>query len=72
MSQALSDNQPRFMRVVPAAEWSGLSPSTIRRWLAEGRLATNRPPGTRLVLIDLAELAAVLRGDHAAQPVGAA
>lgn len=50
----------RFLGIADAAAYCGLGASTLRRWLAEGRLTALRP--SRRVLIDRAELDALIRG----------
>lgn len=51
----------RQLRTVEAAaEYLGVAPRTIRRWIAAGTLTGYRA-GPRLVRVDLAELDAMLR-----------
>lgn len=50
-----------FVPVHVAAHRAGVTPSTVRRWLAEGRLRRYYVGPTRRVVIDAAELAAKLR-----------
>ena len=46
--------------IAAAAEYAGVSPKTIRRYIAAGRLAAYRV-GPRLIRVDLAEVEAMLR-----------
>lgn len=50
----------RLGSVADAAAYADLSPRTIRRYVAEGRLTGYRV-GPRLVKVDLAELDAIVR-----------
>ncbi len=45
---------PRWLSIAAAAAYSGLSVSTIRAWLREGRLRPHRP--SRRVLVDREQL----------------
>lgn len=59
------------VRVGQAAEMLGVTVETLRRWGAEGRLATSRSPGgQRLVAIaDVARLLRERRRSGAARPI---
>ena len=50
-----------FVPVHVAAHRAGVTPSTVRRWLAEGRLQKYYIGITKRVVISAAELAAKLR-----------
>ena len=57
----LHEPTPRSIAsIAAAAEHAGLSPKTIRRYIAAGRLAAYRV-GPRLIRVDLAEVDALLR-----------
>jgi excisionase family DNA binding protein len=56
------DNSPAVRRldnITGAAEYAGVCPKTIRRWIADGRITGYRM-GPRLIRVDLDELAAML------------
>jgi len=50
-----------FLTVKGAAEYLGVSPSTLRNWDRSGKLKPHRHPMNRYRLYRLAELEAVLR-----------
>jgi excisionase family DNA binding protein len=50
----------RLISITDAAAYADVSPRTIRRWIATGRLPGYRV-GPRLVKVDLADLDAVVR-----------
>ena len=53
---------PRRGSTAPAgAKHAAVHHTTIRRWIAEGRLNGYRAPGTRTLRIDLNELDALLK-----------
>jgi excisionase family DNA binding protein len=43
-----------------AAEWVGVDPTTLRRWIAKGKLPAYRIAGTRNLRLDRAEVEALL------------
>jgi excisionase family DNA binding protein len=53
--------EPKFGLVEVAARSRGLGYSTLRKWIAEGKLKTFRPHGHRRHLVEFAELDAVIR-----------
>jgi len=55
--------RPRYARLAGASTYSGLSFSTLRRMLLDGRLTAHRPRGVDVILIDLRQL------DELIQPV---
>lgn len=55
----------RLDSIPNAAEYIGVNPKTIRRWIAAGRLSAYRL-GPRLIKVDLDQLDAML------QPIGGA
>jgi len=63
--------QVRFAGYRGAAKFAGVSPRTVRRWVAAGLLTPFRPPQTRPVLLDLAEVERLVRGSAQALPCGA-
>ena len=61
----------RAYRVDETAEMVGVSVSTIRNWIRDGRLRALRPAGPgagRAVLVPAAEIARLLADDAEAQP----
>lgn len=62
-TKAAVDTLPARPSVRQAAEWIGVDPKTIRRWIAQGRLKAFRV-GPRLIRIDRESLIAL------ASPVG--
>jgi excisionase family DNA binding protein len=62
MSQhVITSGVARYLRVVPAARYAGVSADTIRRWIEIGRLRAYRPGGV-IVLVEVAELDRLLQG----------
>ena len=60
-----SPTAPRWLRVQQAADLLGVSPNTVRRWVAQGRIACRRTPsGQRRFLAD--DLERVLGNGHPA------
>jgi excisionase family DNA binding protein len=51
----------RLLTQAEAADYLGVSPRTIRTYIARGILKANRIKGSRLIRIDSAELDAVVR-----------
>ena len=51
--------QRRFASIPDAAQYAAVSPKTIRRWIAAGRIEGYRA-GPRLIRVDLNELDATL------------
>jgi excisionase family DNA binding protein len=49
----------RFLTYLSAAEMTGVSVETLRRWVREGRIASYRP--SRRPLLDAEELTAFIR-----------
>ena len=58
-----TDNNPIAYGVKPAARKSGLSDSTIWKFIAEGKLRSIKVGGRRLILHE--DLVALLRGEGA-------
>lgn len=50
----------RYVPVVPAADYFGVHPNTIRNWINKGLIKAHRSPGGRLWLVDLNELDAAI------------
>jgi molybdopterin-binding protein len=71
MFHGMDANSAGLLRIGQAAEILGISVETLRRWEADGRLATVRSAGRqRLVpLADVVRLAAERRGEQAARPI---
>jgi excisionase family DNA binding protein len=59
-------NLAEYLTVKSAAEFLGVSPSTLRNWDRAGKLKPHRNPMNRYRLYRCSELEAVLRG--AARP----
>lgn len=53
--------RPRYGRIVDASAYSGLSVSTIRRLLADGRLTAHKVGGMDVILIDLQQLESIIQ-----------
>jgi excisionase family DNA binding protein len=69
MTTAAETTQPRWLSLLAAADYTGLSPSTLRRWAAEGRLRLYRPgPGGRAVRLDRLQIDEVM--ESTAAPAG--
>ena len=63
----ITPTTPRWLRVQQAADLLGVSPNTVRRWVAQGRIACRRAPsGQRRFLAD--DLERVLGNGHPASP----
>jgi excisionase family DNA binding protein len=58
----------RFESIPKAAEYFGVGPKTIRRWIDEGRITGFRA-GPRLIRVDLNELDALLTPIQPAETV---
>lgn len=59
-NQTHAANLPPRPSIRQAAEFHGVDPKTIRRWIAEGRLTAYRV-GPRLIRLDRAEVLALGR-----------
>jgi hypothetical protein len=53
----------RYLPLVEAVRYSGMSAASLRRLAAEGRLRFFRPAGKRVCLVDVHELDEVIRGE---------
>ena len=51
----------RYIDIVSASYYSGVSISTIRRWIQRGIVTGHRPAGGRRIVLDTRELDRVIR-----------
>jgi excisionase family DNA binding protein len=56
-------NESRYLNFPMASRYTNMSVMTLRRLVNAGHLRTYRPTGGRLVLIDRAELDALIHGE---------
>jgi excisionase family DNA binding protein len=61
----------RFESIPAAAEYLGVAPKTIRRWISEGRITGYRA-GPRIILVDRNEVDALLTPIQPADRAGGA
>jgi excisionase family DNA binding protein len=59
----VNETSQRYMSYPVAARYCGMSAQSLRRAVSEGRLKVYRPTGRRLVVFDVRELDAFIRGE---------
>jgi excisionase family DNA binding protein len=62
MTPATAQEQ-RYLNYADASRYTGMSEQTLRRMVDAGRVRVYRPTGGRLVLFDVRELDAFVRGN---------